>query len=177
MMIATLFALALAWAPQETEQMRVRPSSEADAVADFERTCVAGLTNPDVLRRAAAASPRGYVRQAGDDSAISWRNWTSPYGTLHYLQGGPETSTAFVPECNFTSFTRAAVNRRALYGALEALAVRNARSGLAESEQGGHRAWSWLGAAREPRMVIAVLDRKTPNQITLSLRLMAVGTR
>ena len=166
------FLLALSALPQQTETMKVRPSTEADAVAEFEATCVSNFHNVEGLKRAAAASRRGYAFE-DSPTPYGWRNWTSPFGTVHYYEGG-EQSSRFVPECNLTSFTRAPVNRRLLYAAVEAMAMRQAQSGLAESDQSGHRAWSWFGANKSPAMVVAVLDRKTPNQITLSLKPMAV---
>jgi hypothetical protein len=173
------FLLALTALPQQTETMKVRPSTEADAVAEFEATCVTHFRDYEGLTRAAAASRRGYSFK-DDGGSPGWRNWISSYGTIHYqepardLQRRIETSD-LQPKCNLTSFTRAPVNRRLLYAAVDAMAQRQAQSGLAESDYRENRAWSWFGANKDPRMVAVVLDRKTPNQITLMLMPMAVA--
>ena len=176
-MIALLLALnplaAAAAVPQQTEQMRVRPSTEAEAVAEFEATCVAGLYDVETLRRGAAASRRGYTL-ASDGGARGWRNWTSSYGSIHFLEGVPETSS-FVPKCNMVSFTRVAVNRRALEVALRAMAKRRSARGYTELRRNDGLAWSWFNARNQPMTAAIAIDRRTPQQVVLTLEPIAVS--
>lgn len=171
-MIALLLALT-APVPQQTETMKVRPSTEAEAVAEFEATCVAGLFDYGALKQAAAASRRGYSFE-DSGSAANWRNWTSPYGTLHYLQGIPESSD-IVPRCNLTSFTRKPVDRGALEAAVRAMAKRHSARGYVEDRDNARgRFWSWYNRAGRPMAVEVYLDRRTPQQIVLMLKPYAV---
>lgn len=175
-MIALLLALhpvaAIAAAPQDTEQMRVRPSTEADAVAEFEATCVSGLYDVETLRRAAAASRRGYTLQ-GDPGPRSWRNWISSYGSIHFLEGAAETSS-LAPKCNMVSFTRAPVDRRAVEVALRAMAKRRSARGYAELRRNDGLAWSWYNGRNQPMTVAVAIDRRTPQQLVLTLEPIAV---
>jgi hypothetical protein len=173
-MIALLLALnpvPAALPAQDTEQMRVRPSTEAEAVAEFEATCVTGLYDVETLKRAAAASRRGYSFQ--DNQARGWRNWVSPYGSIHFLEGAAESSD-MVPKCNLVSFTRTPVNRRALDTALRAMARRRAARGYSELRDNDGLGWSWYNAANRPMTVKVALDRRTPQQIVLVLEPIAV---
>lgn len=168
-MIALLLALA-PLAAQQTETMKVRPSTEADAVAEFEATCAANLFDYDGLRVAAAASRRGYVVENSDSG---WRNWLSPYGTIHYLEGAP-ASVDTAPRCNLTSFTRAPVDRAALDAALRAMAKRLAARGYREGRGDYGHYWSWYDCAGRPMTAEVVLDSRTPQQIVLTLKPHAV---
>ena len=179
-MIALLLALnpvaAAVAVPQDTEQMRVRPSTEAEAVAEFEATCVSGLYDFETLKRRAAASRRGYAF-ASDGGARSWRNWTSSYGSIHFLEGAADTSS-LVPKCNMVSFTRQPVNRRALDAALRAMAKRQSARGYSELRRNDGLAWSWYNARNQPMMVEVSLDRHTPQQLVLVLQpIAATGMR
>ena len=166
------FLLALTALPQQTETMKVRPSTEAEAAAEFEVTCVSNLYDYEGLKRAAAASRRAYSFQDGGTS-LSWRNWLSPYGTIHYLQGGAATSD-MVPKCNLTSFTRKPVDRGALDAALRAMAKRHSARGYFEGRGERGLFWSWQNRAGAAMTVDVVLDRRTPQQIVLTLRPYAV---
>ena len=176
-MIALLLALnpvaAAVAVPQDTEQMRVRPSTEAEAVAEFEATCVTGLYDFETLERRTAASSRHYTLSS-DGGPAGWRNWTSSYGSIHFLEGIAETSS-FVPKCNMVSFTRAPVNRRALDVALRAMAKRQSARGYAELRRNDGLAWSWFNARNQPMMVEVSIDRRTPQQLVLVLQPIAVS--
>ena len=166
-MIALL--LALTAVPQQTETMKVRPSTEAEAVAEFEATCVAGLYDVMALKRAVAASPRGY-RLEGSDTAASWRNWLSPWGTIHFLEG-IAASSDMAPKCNLTSFTRAPVDRGALEAALRDMAKRHSARGYVEDRDNARgRFWSWYNRDGRPMAAEVYLDRRTPQQIVLMLK-------
>ncbi|MCW3849065.1 hypothetical protein OF829_17640 [Sphingomonas sp. LB-2] len=173
-MIALLLALnpVPALPAQDTEQMRVRPSTEADAVAEFEATCVPGLYDIEKLKRGASASRRGY--SFTDAAPPNWRSWTSSYGSIHYLEAVPATS-GVAPKCNMTSFTRATVNRKALDTALRAMAKRQSARGYAELRDNVGLSWSWYNAAGQPMTVEVSLDRRTPQQIILMLKPIAVS--
>lgn len=171
-MISLLLALTPLLTPQQTETMKVRPSTEAQAVAEFEATCVAGLYDVNALKRAVAASARGY-RFEGSDTAASWRNWLSPYGTVHFLEGVAATSE-LVPKCNLTSFTRKPVDRGALEAALRAMAKRQSARAYAEHNTRIGRHWSWYNNRNEAMTVEVHLDRRTPQQIVLMLKPYAV---
>lgn len=170
-MIAFLLALAL----QQTETMKVRPSTEAEAVAEFEATCVAGLHDPMQLERAVAASPRGY-RDAPESGIHEWQNWISPRGTIHSLRNlrqGPD----FSPRCNLTSFTRKPVDRGVLDAALRDMAKRRGGKGYRESRDRGGRWWSWPDTEGRAVKAQAVLDPRTPQQIVLTLQPLALARR
>lgn len=167
-----LFALTMAF--QQTEAMRVRPSTEAQAIAEFEATCVAGLYNVDTLRQAAAASTRGYTLE--DGGARGWRNWTSAFGSIHFMEGVPETSD-FVPKCNFVSYTRAAVDRDTLDDGLRAMAKRHAVRGFRERREERGLVWSWFDSAGHPMTVEVFLDPRTPQQLILMLKPIASAPR
>ncbi|MEI9849623.1 MAG: hypothetical protein WDN24_00830 [Sphingomonas sp.] len=47
---------------------------------------------------------------------------------------------------------------------------RQAPSRLIESLERGNIVWTWVDARKRPVSVMVVLDRKTPQQITLSVR-------
>jgi hypothetical protein len=73
-MLIGFFALALVAAPQQLETMTVRPSTEAQAVAEFEATCIAGFRSLGSLRASAGASPRKYAEDAAATGART--DWT-----------------------------------------------------------------------------------------------------
>lgn len=169
-MIATLLALMPVFAaalPQEREQMRVRPSTEAQAVAEFETTCVTGLFDLEALKRGAAASSRGYA--FADGGSVGWRQWTSSYGSIFYLQKGAD-ATDVVPRCNMTSFTRAAVDRSALDKELRAMAKRQAAKGYKELRTNAGLSWSWTSRSGQPVTMEVALDRRTPHEVVLMLK-------
>jgi hypothetical protein len=174
-MLIGFFALALVAAPQQLETMTVRPSTEAQAVAEFEATCIAGFRSLGSLRASAGASPRKYAEDAAA-TGDGWRNWKSSFGSIHYHEqaAGDQRAT---PQCNFTSFTASEVNRRALADEIADMAQRQAASDLTESRDHGAVTWSWRDAQERPMSVMVVLDRKTPQQITLALRPLPVGLR
>ncbi|MEZ0242754.1 MAG: hypothetical protein ACAH11_05225 [Sphingomonas sp.] len=165
-----LSPLSAALPMQDTEQMRVRPTTEAQAVAEFEATCVKGLYDLETLKRNAGASSRGYRYLEG--SGEGWRNWISSYGSIHYLR--TPDATGLAPRCNMTSFTRAKVDRGALEVALRAMAKRQAGRGYTELRENRGLAWSWFASADHPMTVEIVLDKKTPQQIILMLKPFAV---
>jgi len=166
-MITSLMALMLSMAAQETQLMRVRPTTEAQAVREFEETCVAGFRDSARLNQAIAASKRGYTQQAAAESGR--HSWVSPFGSLHYFDETMADERR-VPACNFTAFTRDTVNRRILAEEVAAMARRNAVDSLIESRDEDRVSWSWIDAEKRPVTVMVVVDRKTPQQIILSLR-------
>jgi hypothetical protein len=170
-LLLTLSPLAAALPAQDTEQMRVRPTTEAQAVAEFEATCVKGLYDLETLKRNAAASSRGYRFIEG--SGEGWRNWISSYGSIHYLGSSAQNAGA-VPKCNLTSFTRKPVDRRALETALRAMAKRQTVAGYAEVRENRGLAWSWYTGPERPMTAEIVLDKKTPQQLILVLKPYAV---
>lgn len=174
MMTGWLALMLFAAAAQDTQQMRVRPTSEADAVREFEATCLAGFRDAAKLDQAVAASKRGYTAEAVAGQA-GWRNWTSPFGSLHYFVGSAAGGRG-ASACDFTAFTQAPVNRRVLAEAVEAMAARHAARELTEFSEGNSVAWSWIDAQNRPVTVVMVLDRKTPQQIVLSLRPRPLGS-
>lgn len=164
-MIALLLALGPLVA-QQTEQMRVRASTETQAVAEFEATCVAGLYDADTLNRAAAASTRGYALE--DGGARGWRNWVSPYGSIHFAEGAAGVVES-APKCNFVSYTRAPVDRAALDAAMQVMAKRQAARGYREQRGKFGLAWNWIDGANRPVHADIFLDPRTPQQLILML--------
>lgn len=161
--------MAFAGAPQDTEQMRVTPMSEAEAVGEFENACIRGIRNPNDLAQAAAGSSRKYAEQAKPvEGAV--RSWSSPYGTINYVVTEVADHPA-VHECSFTAYTRDAVNRTALNTQLAAMAHRRAHEELREYQEGRVNAWSWRDAGDQIVGLYSVADYRTPHQITLSLRM------
>jgi hypothetical protein len=161
--------LALLGAPQETQQMMVRAQSEAYAVVEFEETCMGALYNRAAVVRAAAASPRKYGEPAtSPDAAVT--SWNSSWGSLHYVQPEPGTRAQAMPQCNMTAFTRTRVSRAALDKALSDMVDRKVRSTVTETQRGDRLSWSWTDSEGRYATLISVLDRKTPQQITLSLQ-------
>ena len=170
-MIAALLGTVIlfAGAPQDTEQMRVTPMSEGDAVGEFENACIRGVRNPNDLAQAATVSKRSYVEQAKPvEGAV--RSWASPYGTINYVVTEVANRPA-VHECSFTAYTRDAVDRRELNEQLAAMAHRRARDDLREYQEGRVFAWSWRDAGNQIVGLYSVADSRTPHQITLSLRM------
>jgi hypothetical protein len=161
--------LALLGAPQDTEKMMVRAQSEGYAVLEFEETCMGGLYNRAAVTRAASASPRKYGAPATSaDAAVT--SWNSSWGSLHYVQPEPGTRAEAMPQCNMTAFTYSKVNRAALDKALGEMIDRKVRSKVTETHRGNHISWSWTDSEGRYATLISVLDRKTPQQITLSLQ-------
>ncbi|MDF7774926.1 hypothetical protein P1X14_06695 [Sphingomonas sp. AOB5] len=165
-MIALLLSLA-ALPAQDMTQMRVRPTSEQAAVAEFEATCVANFRDVEGLKSAAAASSRGYAFD--DKGPLDWRSWSSAYGGVYYYQGRPEGS-AITPECNLTSYTRLAVDDDLLMSELRAMIARQNGAQVVRTSFRTRPVWRWRDAAGKPMAVIVALDPRTPQQITLSLR-------
>ena len=167
----TMIALVLAAqpVPQDTEQMMVRASTEEFAVLEFEASCMGGLYNRAAVVRAATESPRRYGAPAMSEDALV-TSWNSSWGSLHYVQAPAGTSKATFPQCNMTAFTRKPVSRKALDKALSAMLDRKVRSKITETQRGTHIAWSWTDSEGRPVTLLSVLDRKTPQQITLSLQ-------
>ncbi len=166
-MIAIWTAWMLMMAAQDTEVMRVRPSTESEAVREFEATCVAGLRDPARLDQAVAASKRGYGAESPAGGA-SWRSWNSTFGSLHYLAAA--TGNRVAPACDFTAFTQFSVDRDALIEQIGAMAARHAAASLTEWQDRGTTAWTWIDAQKRSVTLTLVLDRATPQQIVLSLR-------
>lgn len=167
-MILSLILTALI-APQNAEQMRVRPSSEIAAVREFEAICVKGLDDPGAIERAVAASPRGYVVDASQ-ADNRFRSWTSPYGTVHYLQRLPGERKAATPQCSFTSFTSAPVQWRTLNTELSGTVDRATDAQVSETKTRDNISWRWEGRDRRTVMLYSVINRRTPQQITLSIQ-------
>lgn len=165
-----LAIVALLAPAQETEKMMVRAQSEGYAVLEFEESCMAGgLYNRAAVIRAAAASPRKYgAPTVGPDETVT--SWNSSWGSLHYVQPAPGTRAATFPQCNMTAFTYSPVNRKSLDEALSEMIDRKVRSKVTETHRGTRVAWSWSDGQGRPVTLISVLDRKTPQQITLSLQ-------
>jgi hypothetical protein len=164
-------AIAALLAPvQDTQQMMVRAQTEEFAVLEFEESCMAGgLYNRAAVIRAASASPRKYGEPAlGPEATVT--SWNSSWGSLHYVQPAPGTKAESFPQCNMTAFTRNPVNRKSLDKALGDMIDRKVRSKVTETHRGTHVAWSWADSEGRPVTLISVLDRKTPQQITLSLQ-------
>jgi hypothetical protein len=167
-MIISMFAIALL-APQDAEQMRVRPSSEVAAVREFEAICVKSLNDPGAVERAVAASPRGYVVDASQ-ADNRFRSWTSAYGTVHYLQRLPGERKVATPQCSFTSFTRAPVHWRTLNTELSGSVDRATSEQVAETRTRDNISWRWQERGGRSVMLYSVVNRKTPQQITLSIQ-------
>jgi hypothetical protein len=167
-MILSLILTAM-FAPQNAEQMRVRPSSETDAVREFETICVKGLNDPGVIERAVAASSRGYVVDTSQ-ADNRFRSWTSPYGTVHYLQRLPGERKAATPQCSFTSFTAAPVHWRMLNTELSGSVDRATDAQVAETKTRDNVSWRWEGRDGRSVMLYSVVNRRTPQQITLSIQ-------
>jgi hypothetical protein len=161
--------LALLAPSQNTEQMMVRPSTEAMAVEDFGASCMGSLYNRAAVIKAAAVSPRKYVMTPTTaDAQVT--SWNSSWGSLHYVQPAPGTRAETLPQCNLTAFTRNPVDRKKLDGAISDMIDQKVRSRVTEAHRGDHIAWSWTDGEGRGMTLVSVLDKKTPQQITLSLQ-------
>lgn len=171
-MIVALLGAALAFAgqPQDTEQMRVRPMSEADAVSEFENACFR-VRDPNALAQNAVASVRRYVETpAAVGTAALVRSWASPYGTISYVERKPGNDGKGFRECSFTAYTRDKVNRFVLNRELGDMVTRRADSHLIEIQDPKTMGWIWRDAQAHRTTLYSIADSSTPHQITLSLR-------
>lgn len=169
LLLGTVFAFA--GAPQDVELMSVRPMSEAEAVSEFENACVIGIRDPAKVSASAAQSTRGYVEGSEAKSNMgSTRNWSSPYGSLQYVDRGAIDGGKSFRECSFTAYTRDRVNRRTLTNELDAMAGRRAEAGLTAIEDGAKMGWIWKDKAGRRVAVYSIANGRTPHQITLSIQ-------
>ncbi len=160
----TLIAL-LALPAQETQQMKVRASTEAGAVGEFEAACMGKLYDRDAVVRTATESKRVYgTAEATADAALT--SWNSSYGALHYIQSGSKTT----PQCNLTAFTRAPVDRSTLVKTLDAMVRRNVTTRIKAVKEESMATWNWEDAMGRPVTLMWVYTGRTPQQITLSLQ-------
>jgi hypothetical protein len=163
--------LAFAGLPQDVEAMSVRPMSEAEAVSEFENACVVGIRDAATVSNSASHSARGYVEgRAAAFGGGTTRNWSSPYGSLQYIDRTAGAGRKAFRECSFTAFTADRVNRRVLTDALDAMAGRRAPARYMPVDDGKAMGWIWRDGDGRRVAVYSVADTRTPHQITLSIQ-------
>jgi hypothetical protein len=167
LLLATL-ALPMA---QDTEQLRVRPTTEAAAVREFENSCMAGHFERASVVRAAGASPRKYSRTP-DSSDGKVMTWLSNAGTLQFV--GPETGT--ISRCTMTAFTASRVSQRELDDQLSMMVERKrGNERIREMEIDGRKSWSWQDSYGNPVRLVPIVTPKMPQQILFVLETVQRG--
>jgi hypothetical protein len=167
-----LLALAMLGGPdgQDVSQMRVRATTEVEAVADFETTCIAGLYDASALARGAETSKRRYAAAPPTLGPQRHRSWASPYGSLDHLSTAAAGEPSGYPQCSMTGFTRHRVDIYAMRTAVEAMLLRlNGKRPWTEMND-TTMIWAWQDKKQRWMTLYWIADPRTPQQITLSVR-------
>ena len=164
-MIGLLLAALTLPVAQDTEQLRVKASTEASAVQEFANSCMAGYYERASVERTVPASPRKY-RRAPDSADGKVRTWLSNYGTLQFVD--PEEGQ--VSRCTMTAFTASRVDARTLGAEIsDMLKGKLGRTRVRAVETDGVLSWTWEDGYGNPIRLMPLLSPKTPQQILFVL--------
>jgi hypothetical protein len=152
----------------EEYELRARPVSEIEAVDEFERTCLRGLSSLESLRRALKDS--GWNYRSKPDTMNGLRsNWVSSHGELNYIRELPAQSALPLPQCNLTTVTRQAVREDILNAAIQERLTRLHGEGVIRKSKGTSVSWTWR-TAKGPISLYRLHAEEGGQQIILSLQ-------